>query len=36
LIEYAETMWRPEVAAQRADSLRRAIACLKCLIEGAP
>lgn len=29
LIEYAQKHWRPAVAAQRADSLRRAIACLK-------
>ncbi|MFQ5504587.1 MAG: hypothetical protein ACE5F1_07315 [Planctomycetota bacterium] len=35
LIEYAETRWRPEVAAQRSDSLRRAIACLERLIEDA-
>ena len=35
LIEYAERHWRPEVAAQRAESLRRAIACLKRLVESA-
>jgi len=29
LIEYTDQYWRPHVAAQRADSLRRAIACLK-------
>jgi hypothetical protein len=32
LIEYAETRWRPAVAAQVSDSLRRAIACLERLI----
>lgn len=32
LIEYAEKQWRPEVAARRSDSLRRAIACLERLI----
>jgi hypothetical protein len=35
MIEYAQTHWRPEVAAQRADSLRRAIECLKRLVEDA-
>jgi hypothetical protein len=35
LIEYAERHWRPEVAAQRADSLRRAIDCLRRLVEQA-
>jgi hypothetical protein len=29
LTEYVESRWRPEVAAQRAESLRRAIACLR-------
>jgi len=29
LIEFASSSWRPEVAAQGADSLRRAIDCLK-------
>lgn len=29
LIEYATDCWRPEVAALRADSLRRAVACLQ-------
>jgi hypothetical protein len=29
--EFVSYSWRPEVAAQRADSLRRAIDCLKCL-----
>jgi hypothetical protein len=32
LIEYVETQWRPEVAAQEAESLRRAIDCLGRLI----
>mgnify|MGYP000681123138 CR=1 FL=1 len=31
LIEFATSCWRPEVAAQRAESLRRAIDCLQCL-----
>jgi hypothetical protein len=35
LIEYAQEHWRPEVAALRAESLRRAIACLKRLVESA-
>jgi hypothetical protein len=35
MLEYAQTHWRPEVAAQRADSLRRAIECLKQLVEDA-
>jgi len=29
LIEFASKQWRPEVAARRCDSLRRAIECLK-------
>lgn len=29
LIEYATDRWRPDVALQRADSLRRAVACLQ-------
>jgi len=33
LIEYVESRWRPEVAAQCAGSLRRAIACLERLIK---
>jgi len=33
LIEFISYSWRPEVAAERADSLRRAIDCLKCLAE---
>jgi hypothetical protein len=33
LIEYAETHWRPAVAARHTESLRRAIACLRRLIE---
>lgn len=35
LVEYVETQWRPEVAAQHAESLRRAIACLERLVEQA-
>lgn len=34
LIEYAERHWRPKVAARRADSLQRAIACLQRIIEA--
>jgi len=33
LMEYVETKWRPEVAAQAAESLRRAIDCLRRLIQ---
>jgi hypothetical protein len=29
LIEYIEAHWRPDVAAQHAASLERALACLK-------
>ncbi len=29
LMEYVEDHWRPEVAARRAESLRRALACLR-------
>ena len=32
MIEYVEGFWRPEVAAHRADSLRRAIACVVRLV----
>jgi hypothetical protein len=35
LMEYVDTRWRPEVAAQRAESLRRAIACLRRLTKEA-
>jgi hypothetical protein len=35
LIEFASTHWRPAMAARRADSLRRAIACLQRLVEAA-
>jgi hypothetical protein len=35
LIEYVERRWRPEVAAQHADSCRRAIACLRHLVQVA-
>ena len=34
LIEYATDRWRPDVAVQRADSLRRAVACLQRLGSG--
>ena len=34
LVEYVSSAWRPEVAAQRADSLHRAIACVERLIEA--
>ena len=34
LIEYATTEWRPGVAAGNADSLRRAIDCLRRLVVG--
>lgn len=34
LIEYVESKWRPEAAAARSDSLRRAIACLERLSKG--
>lgn len=33
LMEYVETRWRPEVAALGAESLRRAIDCLRRLIQ---
>lgn len=35
LVEYVEARWRPEVATRRANSLRRAITCLKRIIESA-
>lgn len=35
LIEFASGDWRPDVAADRADSLKRAMRCLKRLIRGA-
>jgi len=35
LIEYAETQWRPKVAARQAESLRRAMACLAKLVATA-
>jgi hypothetical protein len=34
LVEYASEFWRPDVAAQRANSLRRAIHCLRRLVEA--
>ena len=36
LVEFVETQWAPEVAAAQADSLRRAVACLKCLTGEHP
>ncbi|HPW69573.1 MAG TPA: hypothetical protein PLA82_08930 [Deltaproteobacteria bacterium] len=33
MIEYVQNYWRPEVAARRADSLGRAIACLRRVIK---
>jgi hypothetical protein len=35
LVEYVETRWRPEVATRRANSLGRAMTCLKRIIESA-
>lgn len=35
LVEYVETRWRPEVATRRANSLERAIMCLKRIIGSA-
>ena len=35
LSEYVETRWQPEMATRRANSLRRAIMCLKRIIESA-
>jgi len=35
LIEYTQRYWRPEIAAQRADSLRRTIDCLRRLVGAA-
>ena len=29
LIEYATDRWRPDIAARRAEGLRRAVACLQ-------
>jgi hypothetical protein len=34
LVEYVHDRWRPGIAAKRADSLRRAIACLRRLKHG--
>jgi hypothetical protein len=34
LIEYVETAWRPRTAAQRSDSLRRALVCIEHLVRG--
>jgi len=35
LIEYVETCWRPEVAAEHAESLQKTISCLRRLVEEA-
>ena len=35
LVEYATDRWRPHVAARSADSLQRAVACLRRLAAGA-
>ena len=35
MIEYAERVWRPQVAADGAPSLRRAVACIERLVETA-
>jgi hypothetical protein len=35
LIEYADRHWRPDVASARSESLRRAIACVRRLVEAA-
>ncbi len=34
LVEFASTTWRPEIAAERCDSLDRAIRCLRRLVES--
>jgi hypothetical protein len=34
LIEYVQGGWRPEVAAQRSESLRRAIHCVRMLVKA--
>jgi hypothetical protein len=36
LIGYVAAHWRPDIAATRSNSLQRAIACLKRLVETAP
>jgi len=33
LIEYVQTSWRPKTASEQSESLRRAIACLRRMIE---
>ena len=35
LVEFASTTWRPEVAAERSDSLKRAIRCIRQLVEAS-
>lgn len=34
LIEFTRSAWRPDIAARRSDSLRRALICLRRLTEG--
>jgi hypothetical protein len=34
LIEYVQSSWRPEVAGRQAESLRRAIACLRRILKA--
>lgn len=36
LIEFVEHFWRPDVAAERADSLARTLQCLRRLVHSAP
>jgi len=36
LMEYVQTSWRPEVAVERSESLRRALACLERIIKEFP
>ena len=36
LIEYVQQHWQPEVAAGRSESLRRAILCLRGLVDSPP
>jgi len=36
LIEYVRTSWRPEAASEQSQSLRRAIACLRQMMEKVP
>lgn len=34
LIEYVQSRWRPSFAAQNTDSLRRAVGCIRRLVDG--